>query len=217
MASNISVGIDIGSHNTRVVVLESQRKKHGFRVIGTGSVKSEGIRHGYIIDRDEAVVGIKEALAQAQKTANTKIKRVLVSIGGLSLESTTGSGSHIISRIDGEVSNLDIKQVIQASEKNADLVNKRIIREFPLFFKLDNKMTLGDPVGMHGHKIETKVLFITSLDQHFDNLVSTIESSGVEVEDVVPSPFAASLVTLTKAQRTAGCVLANIGSSLRFR
>ena len=43
-------------------------------------------------------------------------------------------------------------------------------------------------------------------------MIQAVESVGVEVEDVMASPLAASLVTLSKAQKIAGCVLANIGA-----
>jgi len=212
VSRHISVGIDLGSHATRVVVLESDTKKRGFHIAGTGLAKSAGVRHGYVVNQKEASQSIREALVVAEKSAQVKIRRALISIGGLSLEGIVGYGSHIISRVDGEVGALDIKQVVKASESQAPLANKRIIREFPLFFKLDTKEVLGDPTGMHGNKLETKVLFVASLAQHFENLVRSVENAGIEVEDVVPSPFAASIVALTKAQRTAGCVLANIGA-----
>src|SRR3989344_1242363 len=134
MSSNISTGIDIGSHNTRVVVLEHEKKKHGFRVLGIGSAKSQGVRHGYVINQEEAGLSIREAVDAAQKSANIKIRHAIVSIGGLGLESAIGSGSHVVSRVDGEVGDLDIKQVLQASEQGAEVTNKKIIRVFPLFF-----------------------------------------------------------------------------------
>ena len=50
------------------------------------------------------------------------------------------------------------------------------------------------------------------LTQHHDDLISAVEKANIEVEDVMASPLAASLVTLTKSQKTAGVVLANIGA-----
>ena len=45
-----------------------------------------------------------------------------------------------------------------------------------------------------------------------NDLIQAVEETGIEVDDVMASPIAASLVTLTKAQKIAGCVLANIGA-----
>ena len=213
MSRKISVGIDIGSHNTRVAVIENMKEKNGFAVLGTGIAKSSGIRHGYVVNREEASRSIREAVRAAEKSSGTKIKKALISIGGIGLESAVASGSHIISRIDGEVTQADVDRVVAASEENAHLVNKKVVHGFPLSFKLDGKEVLGHPESMRGMKLlEAKVLFIASLDQHLDSMVRAVEDAGIEVLDMVAAPFAASLVTLTKAQRTAGCVLANIGA-----
>jgi cell division protein FtsA len=67
-------------------------------------------------------------------------------------------------------------------------------------------------VGLQGAKLSADTILITMLAKHRDDTIAAVEMAGVEVEAVMASPIAASLVTLTKAQRTAGVVLANIGS-----
>jgi cell division protein FtsA len=56
------------------------------------------------------------------------------------------------------------------------------------------------------------LLFITCLEAHLNDLLEAVDQAGIEVIDVMASPIAASFVTLTKAQKIAGCVLANIGA-----
>jgi cell division protein FtsA len=65
---------------------------------------------------------------------------------------------------------------------------------------------------MHGNKFEIKTLYITCLEQHLNDLIEAVEEAGVSVQDVMASPIASSLVTLTKSQKIAGCVLTNIGA-----
>ena len=60
--------------------------------------------------------------------------------------------------------------------------------------------------------IRDRTLLVTSLEQHLNDLVSAIENTGILVDDVMASPLAASLVMLSKTQKRAGCVLANIGA-----
>jgi len=166
MARFISAGIDIGTHNTRVVVVEADNNSNRkFKVIGKGIAESRGLRHGYIVNLDDAVGGIQEARKEAEKAAGVKIKKALISIGGIGVESTTTSSSTIISHANGEVTSTDVEKIIELSEKNITQTNKKIIHRFPLFFKLDNKEILGRPHGMRGMKLETRVLFVTCLDQ----------------------------------------------------
>jgi len=65
---------------------------------------------------------------------------------------------------------------------------------------------------MRGGKLEVKVLFITSMEQHLNDLIQSVEEAGIDIENVYASPFAASLAVLSKTQKVAGCVLANIGA-----
>ena len=121
----------------------------------------------------------------------------------------------MISRADSEVSEIDITKAIEASEEAIPpsySQNRRVIHTIPLFYKIDGKPVLGKPDGMRGSKLEVKTLFVTSLEQHLNDLIRAVEECGVQVEDVSAAPLAASQVTLTKAQRMAGCVLANIGA-----
>ena len=50
------------------------------------------------------------------------------------------------------------------------------------------------------------------LGQQYDDMLEAVECAGVEVEGVMASPLAASLVTLNRSQKMAGVCLAHIGS-----
>ena len=212
MSKNLIAGIDIGSHRTRVAIARARENGAGIHIVGTGSAESRGVRNGYIANLAEATRSVKEALERAEAAAGGSARRALVSLGGISLESVASQGSVMISRIDGKVTEADIERAIAIAETNINLSNRKIIHSFPVKFRLDNKDVLGRPQGMQGAKLEIKMLFVTSLSQHLDAMIAAVENAGLDVEDVVAAPLAASIVTLSKAQRTAGCVLANIGA-----
>lgn len=209
---NITVGIDIGTHTTRVVVSEYTKDSILPIIIGTGMSESRGMRHGYIINSNEILKSIKRALYEAEKTSGIKIKQVVASIGGISLKSDITLGSAIISKADSEVTELDIDKAVKESEQSLSLTNRRIIFSNILSCKLDGKEVLGRPEGMKGIKLETRVLYITALEQHLDDLEAVLLEAGVEVVDILPSPVAAAAIALTERQRTVGVALVNIGA-----
>lgn len=212
MIRNISVGIDVGTHTTRVVVSEFFKNDPIPHIVGTGFSQSSGLRHGYITNIHLASESIKSAVIEAEKSSHIKIKRAFVSVGGVSLESVVSSGSTIISRADTEVTSIDIKKVIQNSNENLNIQNRKIIDTIPLFYKLDGKEVLGNPLGMKGIKLEVKTLFVICLSQHIEDLVSAVAEAGIETIDVIASPIAASAIVLQDRQKIAGCVLVNIGA-----
>ncbi|PIQ67117.1 MAG: cell division protein FtsA [Candidatus Zambryskibacteria bacterium CG_4_9_14_3_um_filter_40_16] len=218
MARNIAVGIDIGTYQIKIVVAE-QVQNDGVispKILGTGFAESRGLRHGYIVNVPEVTRALKTAIAQASKSAGMKIKKAYISVGGIGLSAITTTGSCVISRADLEITDLDVAKTLEITEEEIPQTlsqNKRIIYSIPIQYKVDGKIVLGNrPLGLKGTKLEAKVLFITSLEHHLKDLVEAVEDAGVDVVDVVASPIAASFVTLTKAQKIAGCVLTNIGS-----
>ncbi|OIO32135.1 MAG: cell division protein FtsA [Candidatus Yonathbacteria bacterium CG_4_10_14_3_um_filter_47_65] len=213
MSRNISVGIDVGTRSTRVVVVEYINGKPGPTVLGTAMCQSRGLKHGYIVNEQEATQSVHCAIKAAERSSGLKIKEVFLSIGGISLEAVTTNGFVLLSRTDGEITNEEKQKTIQTSRDNVkNSTNKKVIDTIPISYKIDGKDVLGKPDGMKGSKFEVKTLFIMCLEQHFNQLVRVVEEAGVEVLDVIASPIAASLVALTKRQRVAGCLLANIGA-----
>jgi len=218
MARHITTGIDVGTHYVRVVITERLKKdgKVYKRIIGAGSAHSKGLRYGYIINPTEAIRSIEEAVARAESQAGVRVRSAFVSLNGVSLESSISTGYVVTSRADAEITERDVEQVIAEAEKSGvkqdTPSNKRILHSIPLGYKIDGKEVLGRPVGMRGVKLEARLLLITCLQQHYNDLVQSVEAANVEIEDVVAAPVAAALVNLTKTQKIAGVVLVNIGA-----
>ncbi|MBI2100730.1 MAG: cell division protein FtsA [Candidatus Vogelbacteria bacterium] len=213
MSRMIVVGLDIGSATVRVAVCELVRGSKSPRILALTKTESKGLRRGYVINADEAAAAIKQALKEAERAAGTRIRRVFVGLGGVTLESKIGESQIIVSRADAEITENDIDRALELAEANVtDLANGRILHTIPLGYKLDGKKVLGRPEGMRGNKLETRVLFIVYLEQHLENLIRAIESAKLTIEDIVAAPIAGSLPTLTTQQKNVGCILANIGS-----
>jgi cell division protein FtsA len=216
MPRRISTGIDIGTHQTKIVVVEEVATPEGpqLKIIGTGLAESAGMRHGYVVDTADAIEAIRAAKEQAESIARIPIRTAFLAIGGVSLDETRASGETIISRADQEITDIDIDKVREVAREAARpfFLNRAILHEIPLEFRIDGQKVYGDPMGMKGTKLEADYLFITCLSQHSETLTSVVEGADIEVVDRMASPLAGSYVTLSKDQKMKGCVLANIGS-----
>ena len=218
MTRKPSIGIDVGTYQVKIMVALDERPNGNSvtKIVGTGFAESKGLRHGYIINQTDVTRALKIALAQAEKASGIRIKSAYISVGGIGLSSVASIGSTAISRADSEITDLDTDKAVEASRSalpQSLTINRRVIHTIPIQFKVDGKIVLGTrPTGMKGGKLEAKVLFVTALENHLYDLEQAVEDAGVEVRQVIAAPLAASLVTLTKSQRIAGCVLANIGA-----
>jgi cell division protein FtsA len=217
MAQNIAVGIDVGTYQVKVVISELPKGSARMTpsILGKGVSESRGLRHGYIMNQADAAKSIRSAIAQAEKIAGIKIRKAYLSIGGIGLGSVIAQGTAVASRADSEITELDTKKALEAAEAaipESAIINRKVLHAIPLEYKLDGKKIHGRAIGMKGVKLEVRALFVMCTVQHLQDLIQSVEEAGIEVEDVMAAPLAASLVTLTKAQKIAGCVLANIGA-----
>lgn len=217
MARHIITGIDVGTYHVKVVIADArERTERGFpKIIGIGMAESRGLRHGYVTNIRDVAESIKKAVAIAEEKSGQKIKKAFVGMAGIGLGSIAVTSSIMTSRADAEITELDLKKLHEQCEKDIPgpaIANRRIIYDIPLQYRIDGAASLGSPEGMTGNKVELKTLFITCLDHHVADLIQAVNESGIEVEDIMAAPLAAGFVTLTKSQKVAGCVLANIGA-----
>ena len=209
---NISIGIDLGSERTRVVVGEFLRGEKYPKIIGLGESQTLGVRRGYVVDLELARDSVREALEGAEKSSELKITRAIISVSGTSLRGETSSGLAMVSKADGEVTNLDVKHALEECEDNLNLGNRKIVHVFPTSFRLDGKDVLGRPEGMRGTKLEAKALYVTYSSQHLEDLLEVMASAKVESTDVVASGVAAHSLVLSEKQKIVGTALVDIGA-----
>lgn len=216
MSGRTAIGIDVGTYQVKVVVAESPKKRNRQfpHIIGVGSSFSKGLRHGYIINQADVTRAIRSAVDAASGAAQTPVRRAYLSVGGAGLDEVRSQGTVSVSRPDREVTSTDIENVADDAERKiaAKLVNRKIIHAIPVSYLLDGAPILGRPEGMKGARLSVEMLFITTLEQHLSDLIASVEELGISVVDVMASPLAGSFVTLTKAQKIAGCILVNIGA-----
>ena len=215
MAKDIYTGIDIGTYHVKAVLARpAENPESPMHIIGTGTASSRGMRHGYILDVAEASKSIREALQRAQSAAKVRVRSARVGIGGVGIEEIRSSGATTLTASGGIATDVAIQRAKAESQKQASqrLLNRVVLHSIPLEYKIDGERVLGQPHGLQGTKLSLDSMLITTLAQHHDDSLEAVEAAGVEVEGVMASPLAAALVTLTKSQKMAGVVLANIGS-----
>ena len=218
MARRIATGIDIGTYQVKLVVIEEvvdpRTRTLSRRIIGTGLAESKGLRQGYIVNTEEVAASIREAKRQAESIAHVPIRAGFLAVGGISLDEARASGETIISRADQEITALDLDKVGKSAREAAapGFVNRQVLHSIPLEYRVDGTKVLGDPLGMKGIRLEADYLFVTCLAQHGEMLSQAVEEADIEVIDQMASPLAGSYVLLSGEQKMKGCIRANIGA-----
>jgi cell division protein FtsA len=213
MRQNIVVGLDIGSMNIHVVVAGVHADTGRLEIITSLIAPSRGIRKGVVVDPREVTEQLREVIATIEKKADISVTEVYVSLSGTHIETKTSKGVIAISRADGEVSDEDIKRVIEAAETFSLPQNRQIIHTVPQDFSVDKETGIENPRGMTGVRLELNALVIEAFKPHIKNINECLEKAGVRKSHLIFSPLASAKACLSKRQRELGAVVVDFGSS----
>ncbi len=208
---NIIVGIDVGTTNIKTVIAQDFQDVEIPRVIGVGVAPTSGIRRGIISDVEEVVKSVNESVEKAERMAGITVKTANVNVGGTEIGFQSSKGVIAVGRADGEVIEDDIKRVIIEAQNVALPLNKEIIYVIPQNYRLDDQENIKDPLGMRGVRLEMNALVIECSSIQIKNLTKSIHQSGIDINEIILEPLAASNAVLSRKQKELGVVLVNLG------
>lgn len=206
----VSVAIDIGT--TKICCIAGTLDEYGrLEVIAMGTVKSEGVNRGVVINIDKTVAGIKAAVDAAERAAGFKFKIVHVGIAGQHIKSLHNLGR--ITRVDhnSEITKSDIERLIRDMHRIPLPPGDKILHVVPQEFTVDEEKDIPDPIGMAGYRLEGNFHIITGQISASKNIMRCIEKAGLEVADLTLEPIASSAAILSDEEKEAGIALVDIG------
>ena len=210
--SKIISAIDIGSSKTAALIAQiSQENQEKIHVVGAASSPARGVRKGQIVNIEEAVASITEAVESAERMAGYNIARSWISVGGVHISSQNSHGVVAVSQPQGEISGEDVRRVLEAARAVALPASAEIIHVLPRQFTVDNQEGVKDPVGMTGVRLEVDTHIITGSSPVIRNLTKCVNEVGCDVAGLVFSGLAASTSVLTDTEKEFGVVLLDIG------
>jgi len=215
MRENLIAGLDIGSSETRLVVGQRVPTEAGTKVqiIGAVSVASEGVSKGIINSIEDTTTCVSSVLEKAERLLGSPITNVWVGINGPNLKCQSSRGVVAVSRSDSEINQEDVDRVIEAAQALAVPPNYEILHVIPSKFIVDSQEDIKNPVGMTGIRLEVIALIIQNLSNQIKNLTKSIYHTGLNIDDLVFSPLAASSVVVSSKQKELGVAVVNIGAN----
>jgi len=215
MKDNIIAGLDIGSTSIRLVIGQKIPGLSGeeLQIIGAVSVPTAGVSRGIVNSIEETTSSISACLEKAERLVGVPISRVWVGINDPHIKCERSKGVVAVGRSDGEIGENDVNRAIEAARALAVPVNYEILHVIPIKFGVDNQGDIKDPIGMNGIRLEVETLIVQGLSTQIKNLTKAIYRTGLEIEDLVLGPLAASEAVLSSKQKELGVALVNLGSS----
>ena len=98
----VLVGIDVGTSKVCALIGEIGRDGR-LTVIGHGTVASAGLKKGVVVNIDQTVRSITEAVERAERLSGWQIDRAFVNVGGQHVESLISKGQVAVTAHHREV------------------------------------------------------------------------------------------------------------------
>jgi len=204
---NIFVGLDIGT--TKICVIIGEEINGDVEIIGIGSSPSRGLRKGVVINIESTVGSIKKAVEEAELMAGIELKTVYTGIAGGHIK---GFNSHgIIAVKNREVSESDVKRVIDAARAIAIPVDREVIHILPQEYIVDDQDGIQQPLGMNGVRLEARVHIVTGAVASAQNIIRCVNRTGMDVETIVLEQLASAKAVLSEDEKELGVVIVDIG------
>jgi cell division protein FtsA len=207
--SIFATGLDAGSSHTRCVIalLEDDR----LRLLGFGSVPSEGWKKSRISDQRAVSQCILAAVEEAEARAQATIETVVAGMGGLTARGANSRGRLDLGR-PREIEQRDINRAMDRAMHIQLQEDRMVLQLLPQDFVVDDHPGFHDPRKMMAAVIEANAHLITISTQEHNNLIGAINRAHLSVDETVYEAIAGCYASVLPSDRRDGVALIDIGA-----
>jgi cell division protein FtsA len=206
----VFAAIDVGS--SKIVALVARQTLDGkFECQGLSSTSAAGVKDGVVVDVSAATEAIQKVIQGAQQDSGLTITEAIVTISGSHVRSHDSSGFVVVS--GKGITQDDIDRAIEAANSYSLSGDDLILQTIVQGYSINGELKLVPPIGYAARRLEAQVLRITAKTMWINNLVESVQRSGIKVSGLLPQALAASHAVLSEADKQEGICLIDIGGA----
>jgi cell division protein FtsA len=205
----IIVGLDIGS--TKICTVIGEVARDGvLDIIGEGTVPSDGLRKGVVVNLERTIASVRQSILAAQRVAGVEVHSAWVGVAGSHLKALTSHGMAAIRR-GMQITKADVERCIENAQAVPLEANMDILHVIPQEYVVDGNDGIKDPVGMSGVRLEVDVHIVAGAQGPLSNLRRCSADAGADVDGLVVQALASGLSVLGEGERETTTLLIDIG------
>lgn len=207
----VLVAIDVGTSKVCALIGEVSRDGR-LTIMGHGTVPASGLRKGVVVNIDQTVRSIADAVERAERLSGWKIDRAFVSVGGGHIESLNSTGQVAVTAHHREVTREDVNRAVEVARAVSIPSNREVLHVERRGFIVDGQEGVKDPLGMSALRLEVETHIVTASATAVQNLSKCVAAAGVKIDELVVSGLAAAEAVLTETEKDLGVAVADIGA-----
>lgn len=211
-SANTVGALDIGTNKIACLIFDVPEPRNATqplpRVIGLGHQRSHGIKSGVVVGAEEAENAIRQAVAQAERTAGVTLPEVYVAITCGRLASSTFTAHADINRT---VTNADIARLFEGAHAYVNRDGRTLVHMNRKAFLLDGAPAGDDPRRMQATRLSAQLHAVTADRGAVANLVQVVERCHLKAAGLVAAPYASALSVTSEDERQFGVTVIDMG------
>lgn len=209
----VFVALDVGSSKVLCVIASTTREPRRYRILGIGNTPSSGIRNGTVNDVEDAVTAIREAVREAEFTANVgSVSRVWAAIGGQTLKSRNCTGVAVLKGREVTAEDVSLAEANVRRHALRESLGRDLLKLIPQGFACGDVAAVPRPIGLIGQKLEARMHAVYGSASNAENLKRCIQRVGLELSNYEPHPWAAAKAVLSDTEAICGAAVIDIGA-----
>lgn len=207
----VLVGIDVGTSKVCALIGEVSRDGR-LTIMGHGTVPASGLKKGVVINIDQTVRSIADAVERAERLSGWKIDRAFVGVGGQHVESLNSPGQVAVTGHQREVTREDVNRAIEVARAVSIPSNREVLHVERRGFTVDGQEGVKDPLGMSALRLEVETHIVTASATAVQNLSKCVAAAGVKIDELVVNSLASADAVLTETEKELGVGVADFGA-----
>ena len=204
------VALEVGTSTVRALVGELTDEGQ-LIVTGMGESPSRGVRKGEVIDFDNALACVRDALQKAEDNSHVTINAVHLLVSGGHISSHVNHGSAPVLGDDHEIGPADIENAEKMARAVSLPTGHEVLHSIHQRYLVDGNLPVVNPEGLEGTKIGVDMLIVHGQCNAMRNIVRVVRSAQVDVADVAFSGLCTALAVLTPAEKKNGVLMMDLG------
>lgn len=209
-SSSPIVVLDIGTSKVHCLVGETD-PSGDCKILGMGISPCRGIRRSSVIDMPRVVESIRNAVAEAERSAGLRITGAYAGIAGQDIQAHCSRSAVAISGSSEPIDERDVERALAAAEQAAPPAQAIALHRFVQSYAVDGE-PVQNPLWLHGHKLEVETLSATASEHACTTLRRAAEEAGVSIVGFLVESVATASAMLNTDEREMGVGLLDMGA-----
>jgi cell division protein FtsA len=208
----VTAALDLGASKVACFIMKPDGVRKADRTLqpaGVGYIQSRGVRGGAIVNTEDAVEAIAQAVERAETVAGVHISGVTVATSGGQLASRRVSAK--VSLGARQITDNDCTRAITLAVTQAREPGRRAIHLLPIAWSVDAHAGVRDPRGMFGRQLGLELLVVSVSETAFQTISYCVERAHLKFEGVVAAPFVSALSAVEDDEMDLGCICIDMG------